>query len=105
VVAKPTSDQAACRVFIVFGRPCGPGEDAYFSRREDVLTPIEEFSDRAFFVMLPFYGITKDDQRLLAIKNRVMHARVQNLQSCDWKNLAAKMEDHDRRRMNGPDIR
>jgi hypothetical protein len=33
----------------------------------------------------------------MAIKNRVIHTRVQNLQSCDWKNLAQKMEDFDKR--------
>jgi Fe-S-cluster containining protein len=86
-----------CRLFVVFGRPCGPGEDAYHTRREDVLTPLEEFNNQAFFIMLPFYGITKDEDRIAAIKNRVIHTRVQNLQSCDWKNLAQKMEDRDRR--------
>jgi Fe-S-cluster containining protein len=86
-----------CRLFVVFGRPCGPGEDAYHTRREDVLTPLEEFSNQAFFIMLPFYGITKDEDRIMAIKNRVIHTRVQNLQSCDWKNLAQKMEDFDKR--------
>jgi len=83
----------ACRLFVVFGRPCGPGEDAYHTRREDVLMPLEEFNDQAIFTMLPFYGITKDEDRMMAIKNRVIHTRVQNLQSCDWKNLAQKMED------------
>jgi hypothetical protein len=86
-----------CRLFVVFGRPCGPGEDAYHTRREDVLTPLEEFTNQAFFIMLPFYGITKDEDRIMAIKNRVLHARVQNLQSCDWKNLAQKMAEFDTR--------
>jgi uncharacterized protein len=86
-----------CRLFVVFGRPCGPGEDAYHTRREDVLTPLEEFNNQAFYIMLPFYGITKDEERIMAIKNRVIHSRVQNLQSCDWKNLAQKMQDFDNR--------
>ena len=86
-----------CRLFIVFGRQCAPGEDAYYSRREDVLTPLEEFSNQAFFIMLPFYGITGDEERIKAIRNRVIHARVQNLQSCDWKNLAGKMDEADER--------
>jgi Fe-S-cluster containining protein len=85
-----------CRLFVVFGRPCSAGEDAYHTRREDVLTPLEEFSNQAYFIMLPFYGITKDEDRIKAIKNKVIHARVRNLLSCDWKNLAQKMEDHDR---------
>lgn len=84
-----------CRLFIVLGRPCSPGEDAYHTRREDVLTPIQEITDEAFFIMLPFYGITGDDDRRRAIKNRVINARVQNLQSADWKNLAKKMDEYD----------
>lgn len=86
-----------CRLFVVFGKPCGPGEDAYHTRRPDVLTPLEEFKNQAFFIMLPFYGITKDEDRVRAVKNGVVHSRVQNLQEWDWKNLAQKMEDHDRR--------
>jgi Fe-S-cluster containining protein len=84
-----------CRLFVVFGRPCGPGEDAYHTRRQDVLTPLEEFKNQAFFVMLPFYGITKDEDRIQAIKNGLIHTRVRNLQECDWKNLAQKMDDHE----------
>lgn len=88
-----------CRLFVVFGRPCSPGEDAYHSRKEDVLTPLEEFKNQAFFVMLPFYGITGDEDRTRAVQNRVIHSRVLNLLGCDWKNLAEKMEAHDERRM------
>ncbi len=84
-----------CRLFIVLGRQCNPGEDAYYSRREDVLTPLEEFNNQAFYIMLPFYGITGHEDRIKAIQNRVIHTRVQNLQSCDWKNLARKMEEYD----------
>jgi Fe-S-cluster containining protein len=86
-----------CRLFVVFGRPCGPGEDAYHTRNADVLTPLEEFKSQAFYVMLPFYGITRDEDRVSAIKNRVIHSRVRNLLECDWKNLAEKMEAHDLR--------
>jgi Fe-S-cluster containining protein len=87
----------ACRLFIVFGRPCTEGEDAYHSRREDVLTPIQAITDEAFFIMLPFYGISGEEERRQAIKNRVMNARVQNLLSADWQNLARKMEEHDKK--------
>ncbi|MCK7467518.1 MAG: YkgJ family cysteine cluster protein [Desulfosudis oleivorans] len=43
----------ACRQFNVFNRPCGEGEDAFHSRRQDVLTPLQESADRAFAIMLP----------------------------------------------------
>lgn len=83
----------ACRQFIVFTRPCSEGEDAFHTRREDVLTPLQDFVDQAFFTMLPFYGITKEADRIQAVRNKVLNARVQNLQECDWKALAKKMED------------
>ena len=81
-----------CRLFVVFGRPCSPGEDAYHTRNADVLTPLEEFKNQAFFVMLPFYGISRDEDRIRAIENKIIHSRVRNLLECDWKNLAEKME-------------
>ncbi|MBS1114086.1 MAG: hypothetical protein H6Q92_1849, partial [Nitrospirae bacterium] len=38
-----------CRQFNVFGSPCAEGEDPYYTRREDVLLPIKQYTDRAFF--------------------------------------------------------
>ena len=46
----------ACRNFNVFNKPCEKGEDAYYTRREDVLTPIKKYNDGAFEIMLPFYS-------------------------------------------------
>lgn len=88
----------ACRQFIVFTRPCGEGEDAFHTRREDVLTPLQDFVDQAFFVMLPFYGITKEADRIQAVRNKVLNTRVRNLQECDWKALAKKMAEDDLKR-------
>jgi len=81
----------ACRQFIVFTKPCAEGEDAFHTRREDVLTPLQDFTDQAFFTMLPFYGITKEADRIQAVNNKVLNTRIQNLQKCDWKLLAIKM--------------
>lgn len=90
----------ACRQFIVFTKPCGQGEDPFHTRRADVLTPLPDFIDRAFFVMLPFYGIIKDSERTQAVRNKVLNARAVNLQEYDWKALSGKMED-----VNGPSSR
>src|ERR1700690_827037 len=67
---------AACRQFIVFNRPCSEGEDPYYTRRHDVLTPMQDFVDEAFYIMLPFYGITEEEEKASAIKNNLIHARV-----------------------------
>lgn len=83
----------ACRQFIVFSRPCGDGEDPFHTRRGDVLTPLQDFADRAFYLMLPFYGITPEKDRKAAIKNRVIHARVRNLKTTDWQPLAERIAE------------
>ncbi len=92
----------ACRQYIVFGRPCTDGEDPYHARRGDVLTPIPEFMDQAVSIMLPFYGITEERKKIHAIKNRFIHSAVQNIFSCNWKTLYAKMVAFDSLRMSGP---
>lgn len=92
---------AACRQYIVLGRPCAEGEDPYHTRREDVLTPIQDFFIQAVTIMLPFYGITNEADRLRAIKKSFIHTKVQNIHSCNWKTLAEKMDSYDRMRGKG----
>lgn len=81
-----------CRQFNVFSEPCDEGEDPYFTRRDDVLTPIQDCTNRAFSVMLPFYGISDKDDKEQAIK-KIIHTQVMNLQSFNWKKLVRIMED------------
>ncbi len=81
----------ACRQYIVFGRPCAHDEDPFYTRREDLLMPIQDFTNEAVFIMLPFYGISKEADRQKAIINQFIHTRVQNIFSCNWKSLAEKI--------------
>jgi len=85
----------ACRQYIVLGKPCADNEDPYYTRREDLLTPIQDFTNKAIHIMLPFYGISKETDRQKAIENRFIHARVQNIFSCNWKSLAETMSSFD----------
>lgn len=85
----------ACRQYIVLGRPCGQSEDPYYTRREDLLTPLQDFTNEAIFIMLPFYGISKEADRQKAINNRFIHTKVQNIFSCNWKSLAEKISTFD----------
>ncbi|MEW6584703.1 MAG: YkgJ family cysteine cluster protein [Nitrospirota bacterium] len=88
---------AACRQFIVLGNPCSEGEDPYYTRRQDVLCPIKKYVDRAFFIMLPFYGIEKEAERKKLIETGAVHQLVKLMQTCNWKSLAEKMEEFDKR--------
>lgn len=83
-----------CRQFNVFNEPCHENEDPYFTRRDDVLTPIWDYTNQAFSVMLPFYGIADKAGKSQAIKN-IIHTQVINLQSYDWKKLVKIIEGFD----------
>jgi len=79
-----------CRQFNVFSAPCAPGEDPYFTRRDDVLQPDQDYLNRAFAAVLPFYNLKTEGDVSSAI--RTIRAQIMNLLSFDWSKLAALME-------------
>ncbi len=83
---------AACRQFNVLDTPCAVGEDAYHTRRQDVMMPIQHYIDNAFDTMLPFYGIKKKAERRKAIKQGKLHALAQVMRDCNWQSLPLKMD-------------
>jgi Fe-S-cluster containining protein len=87
---------AACRNFNVFDRACEEGEDAYHTRREDVMTPIQKYVDKAFNVMLPFYGATNRAQRRQVLKSGAIHTKAVPMLRCNWSSLPDKMEEHEK---------
>ncbi|MEO5361654.1 MAG: YkgJ family cysteine cluster protein [Nitrospirota bacterium] len=87
----------ACRQFNVFNKPCAEGEDPFFTRRKDVLTPIQEFTDKAFYTVLPFYGITAESEKNKAIKSKIIHTQAKNLKALKWFALLKAMDDFDNR--------
>lgn len=62
-----------------------------------MLTPIKKYVDKAFYMMLPFYGVNSKSERLKLIKSGAVHNLVKLIQTCNWKSLADKMEDFDRK--------
>jgi Fe-S-cluster containining protein len=81
----------ACRHFNVFDTPCGIGEDPFFTRRKDVLTPDEKGKDKALMAMLPYHGITDRAEKRETIKKGLIHNTVKNLQEIEWVKLAQRM--------------
>ncbi len=79
-----------CRQFNVFTAPCAAGEDPYFTRRDDVLQPDQEYLDRTFAAVLPFYNLRREGDVSAAI--RMVRGQIMNLLSFDWSKLAALME-------------
>jgi len=79
-----------CRQFNVFTTPCAPGEDPYHTRRDDVLVPLADYTDRAFAAVMPFYSLKPEADVSKAIK--LIRSRIMNLQTYDWKKLVAVIE-------------
>jgi Fe-S-cluster containining protein len=87
----------ACRQFNVFGRVCAEGEDAYYTRRADVLTPIRAYVDAALDAILPFHGVVQEEQRRALIESGEAHRLVKVLQEYEWAKLAERMQAFDDR--------
>lgn len=87
----------ACRLFNVFDTPCAPGEDAWHTRRQDVLTPLPAWRDRATERMLPFYGVKGRKAIRQALRDGAIHRLARSLRACRWEALVARMEQEDAR--------
>lgn len=85
----------ACRFFNVFSKPCGEGEDPYYTRRKDVWTPDEKIKDKALSKMLPHYGIVQRAEKREAMKNGYMLRFVKNMQDIHWPNIAIRLNNRD----------
>jgi len=85
----------ACRQFNVLNKACADGEDAFHTRKNDVMKPIKRFTDEAFDIMLPFYGITRKGDRKKAIKQGKLHAVAKVMRDCNWQTMPEKMTAFD----------
>jgi Fe-S-cluster containining protein len=85
-----------CRQFNVFTSPCAPGEDPYYTRRDDVLVPIADYTDRAFAAVLPFYNMKREGDLSQALK--LIRSQIMNLQTFEWRRLVAVIEQTASRR-------
>jgi Fe-S-cluster containining protein len=79
-----------CRQFNVFSAPCAPGEDPYYTRRDDVLTPLVDYMDRAFAAVLPFYNLKRHGDAASAVKR--VRSQIMNLRAFDWSRLLVVIE-------------
>lgn len=80
----------ACRQYNVFTSPCAPGEDPYYSRRQDVLVPLADYTDRAFAAVAAFYGWEREKDVVKVV--RMIKGKIMNLQEYDWKKLMREIE-------------
>ena len=81
----------ACRFFNVLNKSCATGEDPYYTRRRDVITPNESLKEKALLQMLPFHGIKDRKIAKKAVKEGYLNQLVKNLREIDWKNLGMRL--------------
>ena len=62
---------------------CVEGEDGYFTRRHDVLTPTRDYASEAPDVSQPFYGIKNSGERKRMIRSGAVRRLVKVLQAFD----------------------
>jgi len=87
----------ACRHFNVFGQVCAEGEDAYHSRRQDVLVPIKQYKDEALQVTLPFYGDIDAREQKKLIESGALNNLARAMKDCHWESLPEKMNAFEER--------
>lgn len=81
----------ACRQFNVFTTVCAPGEDAFHSRRGDVLNPDVKRKHEALREMLRHHGVKDGRERRRLVETGEVHRLAQSLREMPWENLAARM--------------
>ncbi|MBM4181556.1 MAG: YkgJ family cysteine cluster protein [Betaproteobacteria bacterium] len=81
----------ACRQFNVFNSVCAVGEDAYHTRRGDVMRPDCKSKDQALREMLRHHGVHDGRERRRLVESGEVHRLAQSLRQIRWENLAAHM--------------
>lgn len=82
----------ACRIFFVFGEPCGPGEQLHLTRPEDIWTHSRDVARRVAMTMLPFYGITGKRKKIDAFEDGYIASISTPMHEVSWEELYHKMK-------------
>lgn len=82
----------ACRWFNVFTTVCAPGEDAFHTRRGDVMNPERKLKDEALREMLRHHEVKDGRERRRLVDSGEVHRLAQSLRAIRWENLAARMD-------------
>jgi Fe-S-cluster containining protein len=81
----------ACRQFNVFNTVCAAGEDAFHTRRGDVLNPDAKRKDEALREMLRHHNIKDGRERRRLVETGEVHRLARSLREMRWETLAARM--------------
>lgn len=67
-------------------------EDAFHTRREDVLTPVAFHKNKALALMLCHHQVPTETERKARVEDGSVHRLAQGLREIRWENLARRME-------------
>lgn len=81
----------ACRQFNVFVTVCAAGEDAFHTRRGDVLQPDAKRKDEALREMLRHHNIKDGRERRRLVESGEVHRLAQSLREMRWETLATRL--------------
>ncbi len=81
----------ACRQFNVFTTVCAVGEDAFHTRRGDVMNPDRKSKAEALREMLRHHEVKDGRERRRLVESGEVHRLAQSLREIRWENLAARM--------------
>jgi Fe-S-cluster containining protein len=95
----------ACRHFNVFDRACAEGEDAFHTRRDDVLTPVALHKNKALAMMLRHHQVPTENERNACVANGSVHSLAQSLREVRWENLARRMGRQENQSSGEPKVR
>ncbi len=95
----------ACRHFNVFDRACAEGEDAFHTRRDDVLTPVAFHKNKALAMMLRHHQVPTENERNACVANGSVHSLAQSLREVRWENLARRMVRQENQSSGEPKVR
>lgn len=85
----------ACRSFFVYNKPCMPDEDLLTTRPSDILVASKEIAKHSALTMLPFYGISDENQQIRAFENGFIADISRFMHTVDWHFFSEGIEQYD----------
>jgi hypothetical protein len=77
----------ACRKLLVFGAPCIPHEDIFYTRPQDIWRHSRDTGRKITLTLLPLYGITGKKNKIEAFETGYLNKTTTSMLELDWEKL------------------
>ena len=85
----------ACRIFFMFGAPCRPNEDVFFTRPNDRWTHSRDLGLKVALTILPLFGITGKQKKIEAFENGYLYDNTTLMHKLPWENIYNQIIEFD----------